>query len=243
MKNLKIDDEIEKILSELEKQKSNLSRELPKINKKIKCLSSKDLDLSLEEIKQKIKDYDYVYFIDQNCKNLDYRESMQAYSLEKTKKPISCCNYYANSRGLGDYLLFLGEFAYRRMNKEDFFPFLNINQFMFKKDYLLKNFEKIKNSNTIIDFVDNKNTAFVSFPLIRLKNITVKEHEMMKRVFAFNFLYQLYSLKARKKLLTSPFVYALLLETIKGKGFMLKAIFETLKDKDKRKKLNTFKKI
>ena len=56
----------------------------------------------------------------------------------------------------------------------------------------------------------------------------------------FNFLFKLFSLQYRKKLFSSIYPYALILEILKGKRFILKAIINTLKDKSKKDKILSF---
>ena len=216
------------------------NRLLSKIDKKAILLSKQDLDLKLYLLKDKIKNYDYVYFKVGWSENLPYREYLQIYSLEKTRKQISCCDYYVSTRFLKDYLRFVTEKAIKYLSKEEFSSFLNLNQIMVTKHFFLKNiknFRKIINGE-YIDFINEKNTAIISLPLIRINKIQNKNYELMRNAFEFEFLFQLFSLKLQKKLFSSVYFYALIFEIFKGKKFIFKVILKTLKDKDKSKKVS-----
>ncbi len=244
IKNYNLKVELIRILKKIQSQDKNFThRELPKINKKILPLSKKDLNLNLDKLKNKLKNYDYVYF-DFGNNSLKYREYLQAYSLEKTKKPISCCNYYVYNNLLGDYLYFLINYAFKLLDKKDFHTLLNINQLMVTKDYFLGNISKFRriSKGEEIDFITKSNTAFVSFPLIRIKKFKFKDYEKMKNVFEFKFLYRLYSLKQAKNPFLIVYSLALLFEVLKGKGFILKHLFSILRDKDKRLKIRSYEK-
>ncbi len=243
IKNYNLDIDLKKLFK-VQSKKDFTHKKLPKINKKITSLSKNDLNLSLEKLKNKLKNKDYIILTDRKCKNLPYRKYLQAYSLEKTRKPMSCCNYYVHSKILGDYLYFITKDAFKNLNKENFSSFLNINQFMVTKDYLLnnlQNFKKILNGKKI-DFITEKNTAIIALPLIRINKTKIKDYETMKKAFIFYFLYKLFSLKIRKKPALFYYIFALSLEILRGKRFILGALMKILKDKDKKNKLNSYKK-
>ncbi len=244
LNNYNLDVEFKKMLEKSKRNKSYKHKGLPKINKKIICLYKKDFNLDLENLKKKIKDYDYVFFNNGKCENLKYRKYLQAYSLEKSGKSISCCDYYVYSKLLGNYLYFFTDNAFQMVNKLQFDSFLNINQIMVTKNYFLKNikmFNEILNGAKI-DFVNKENTIFVSIPLIRINKFKFGEYKIMKKVFQFKFLGKLYSLKYRKKFL-SIYPFVLFFEILKGEIFILKSIVDILKDKDKRERLKSFERM
>lgn len=236
-----LDVELKRIYKELDKKNEGI-KELPKINKKIICLKWGDLFGDFESLKNKIKDHDYIYFKKGKCKNLMYREYLQAFSLEKTKKSISCCDYNVHSRFLGDYLCIFSKRLFKA-NKNEFRSFLNINQLMVTKDYLLKNLELFKKifKGSKIDVINENNTVFISFPLIRLDKCVIMDYKIMKQAYDFNFLYQLYALKYQKKILMKPYIYVLFFEILRGKKFIFKAIQENLNDKSKKERLKGIK--
>jgi len=202
--NYSLDEDFRKIFIELKKKKNpKYHQELPKVEKKVIELKIGDFKKEPEKLKEEIQNFDYVYFSKGQSNDLKYREYFQALSLEKSKKPISCCSYYIHNKFLGDYLLFLGEFAFRKLSKEDFIQLLNINQLMITKEYLFENFKKLKNimlNNEQIDFIQEHNTVFISLPLIRINKISLKKYNDMKIAYGFIFLSQLFSLKNQGKI-------------------------------------------
>jgi len=226
----------------LKTYKNNSHRELPKINKKIFKITEKEIKLNILELKKNLKNYDYVGFQTQDCKELSYRNFFQLYSFEKTGKDISCCNYYVYTKQLGDYLLFLTKAALTLLDKDKFSSLLDINQLIVKKEYFLNNLKRFKAAfnGEKIDFVNAENTAIVSIPLIRIKDFKINDYEAIKKAFSLKFLYQLYSL-AYQKIFFSLYPFALLLEIIKGKTFIFKNIYETVANKNFWVKLDKLK--
>lgn len=236
-----LDVELDKIFKEIHNKNKKLNHKpLPKINKNIFKLSKNDFNLRLECLKNKLKDYDYIYFLKEKSKNLKYRTYLQSYSLEKSGKPISICDYNIYNKNLGDYLHFYAKLIFELENKELFESALDINQIMVTKDYFFNNidlFKKIYQKDRKINFFNKEDIVFVSYPLVRIKKIHIKNYNFMKKVFEFRFLYDLYSLKYRKKLFSKPYIYFLILEILKGKLFILKSIIETLKNKERKSRL------
>ncbi|MBS3078636.1 glycosyltransferase [Candidatus Pacearchaeota archaeon] len=233
-----LDKDLDKIITSLPKIRHN---NLPKIRHKAISLSVEDLKKEKEKIIEKIKDFDYIYFKTKNSEDMEFREYLQIYSLEKTKKQISCCNYYVNSKYLGDYLYFKWDTTMNTLSKEDFNSFLDLSQIMMTKDFFINNLDFIKEiyNGKIIDFINKENTAFISFPLLRLKKISAKDYETMKKSFEFIFLFQLLSLKLQKKFFTL-YPIALLFKILSGNKFILQAIIKNLKDQDKKNKIKAF---
>lgn len=247
IKNYTFDLALKEIFQRVQKEdKKFRHKDFPKLNKRIITLSKEDLRLNNKEIENKLEKYDYIVLSKGKFKNLKYRKYLQAYSLEKTKKPISCCDYYVHSKILGDYIRFPPEGALKALDKQKFSSLLNINQFMITREFFLKNIETFKNvfEKEKIDFITKENTAFVSLPLIRVKKFPSMDYPSLRKALTeFIFLYQLFSLKQQKKMFSSLYFYALLFEIIKGKRFILNAIMNTLKDKDKKEKIKTYKKM
>ena len=212
---------------------------LPKLNKKISVLSENDMNLGIEEIKEKVRNSDYVCFSKNWNESLDFRNFFQAYSLEKSKKPISCCDYYVFSRNLGDYLWFMSKKAFKTIPKQEFDNLLNINQLMITKDYFLKNFSKFKNAfqGKAIDFIDEDNTVFISIPLIRVEKLKTARYKSMKSAFRMKFVDKLYSLSYKKKLFLNGYVYNLLFFGLTKENFILIHIFNMLFNKNNWRKL------
>lgn len=237
LKEHRLDLQLDRAFKEILKKDKIVHKELPKINKKITFIYKKDLKDN-QKIKDKLKDYDYVILNKGFCESLKYRKLLQAYSLEITEKPISCCDYYVYKKRLGDYLYFKTSNSLRAIDKKDFDSLLNINQLMVKKEYFLKNISKFKTafSEDKIDFIDDKNTVFVSFPLVRIKNIKSRNYEVMAKAFSLRFLHNLYGLKSKKVELIR-YLINLSRRAIMGETFLLRAITEVFINKDKRRTL------
>jgi len=215
--------------NELEKDKIR-KLNLPEINKKIITLSDKELILPAEEIEKKLKDFDYVTFSKEKNKSLEYRNYLQAYSLQITKKQISCCDYYVFSKGLGDYLVSMTKEAFNSLSEEDFCKFLNVNQIMVTKSYFLENFNVFKKllSGKKIKLINEENTAFVSIPLVKFKEIPSMNYKSMNKVFHMNFIDDLASIFFQKKIIT-PYIFSFFLAFIKN-DFIRKYLINYLKD-------------
>jgi glycosyltransferase involved in cell wall biosynthesis len=219
-----------------------IHRDLPEFTRRVFYFSERNINKRKEEIKNILKDYEYVSFIKDKSENLNYREFLQIYSIKITKKPISCCDYYVYKKNLGDYLYFQTEPSLRELEKKDFYSFLNISQLLIKKEYFLENLEKFQKAfKGEIDFIDSNNTAFVGFPLVRIKDISVKEYPIMKKAFSFNFFHDLYVSYNTKKIFYTTYLPALILEGLSGKHFIFRYLYESIFNKERLKRLKIYK--
>lgn len=239
-----------KILSEKQTKK-----QLPKMEGELRTVTEEDFDQPLENLKEKFQDADYIDFSKGNNVRSDYKNLFQIYSLEKLEKPISCCDYYIDSFLLGDYLLFYTRFAFDRM-PEKANQFIDINQLVTKKDFFMDNFEIFKKIffNQKNNFLTEDNTAFVSFPLVRIKNLRKISYKDMEKAFEFKFMNILFSKLHKRKFLTfyplsllfksisNPFILKHLYKAVKNnanwdklkvnKGYMKDSIFEKYSKKE-----------
>jgi hypothetical protein len=197
---------------------------------------------SKEEIEKKIKDYDYVDFLIGKFKNSEYKSELQAYSLEKTDKEISCCDYYVSSFGLKDFIVFTSKFAFKRIGN-DANKLININQLMLRKNYFLEHLTDFQNlaDNKNFNLINEENTAFISIPLISIKQLRKIDYEKMKKAFEMRFPNELFSLIYQKKLLTNKYPYFLTIKSLIGNSFIFKYLLELLKDKSSKDKLSVNK--
>ncbi len=205
---------------------------LPKINKKIISLSKEDLNFQEDELKEKLKDYDYICFNNGKCRISSYRNHMQAYSLEKTGKDISCCDYYVYLERLSDLVLFRSEWAYRRA-KEEFPKLLDINQLMVTKKFFLNNISSFNDlfKNKYFFLINQENTIFVSIPLVYIKKLRNISYENMKKAFEMRFTDRLFYLLHKKKLLSDKYLYVLILASLLQKPFILRYLLNSVFNK------------
>lgn len=211
--------------------------EFPKINNKVVSLKREDIN-DFNIVKKKIKDADYVTFFSDEGINSPYRERIQAYSLEKSGKDISCCDYYVHSNYLGDYVLFKAKVAFLKLQKQWFNSLLRSQQLMLKKSYFLNNYNSLRGDiiQNNFNFIKEQNTVFVSIPLVKLSSIPLKNYEKQGIAFQMKFLDKLYSLYYQKRLFTSTYIYNLLIKALFGKRFIFSAIKNVLSDKKKLEK-------
>jgi len=215
--------------------KSKKIKKLPKSNKKIITLTKKNLDEN--DLKKKIEKVDYISF-NINAKNLELKNFFLSRALEVTQKPIVCCDYYVSSLGLKDYMLFSTKFAFKRIGKEAN-KLIVLNQLMIKKDFFLENLSHFKkfSKRKIINLINEENTAFVSIPLIRIKKIKKIGYEKLKKAFEMKFPNKLLSLIHQKKIIINPYLYMLLLKSLFGNLFILRYLFEIIRDKHSKEQL------
>jgi hypothetical protein len=148
------------------------------------------------------------------------------YGLEKTKKDISCCDYYVNTRMLGNYLALHAKHSFNTLNKEQFLHIMNPAQFMIRKKFLIANKDKIQNLLTRknADILTHENTSFVAIPLLQVFYLRKLDDALMEKVFYMKYENVLRALKNQKKLLYDRYLYILVLHGIFGKRFILKQL-------------------
>ncbi len=243
VKNYDFNTELRKYFTQISKKSSFKHRLLPEVKKNQITLAKEDFELSAEELKEKIKNYDYLSFNDGNSDFHSFKEYFQIYSLEKTKKKISCCDYYASSDGLKNYLAFNSFWAFKSLSSDDFQYFQNINQLMVDKNYFLENLEDFRTLfyGKKVDILKEDKTCFISIPLVSINNIKNANYGKMKKAFLMLFVYDLSSKIYQKKLLTSSYFYNLIFSSIThGRWFIIRHLSGSLFNKGK---LKTLKKI
>ena len=217
--------------------------QLPKINDRVIILDEKEVNLSVQDLKKKTKDVDYIAFKTQGADYLDNKNYFQIYSLEKSGKQMSCCDYFVYSEILGNYLMSISNETLTTNSKYFLIPILNINQLMVRKEFFfnnLENFRKLSNG-VVVDFINGENTIFVSFPFVRIKDDEVKfpGYEIMRKSFKMKFMSEIRTLMFQKKLFQSWYLYKLLVKGV-DKPFIIRHLIECFKNKNK---FETFKKI
>jgi len=234
---------LEKAFKEIIKRdKIFIHKSLQQINKKIIYLSEKDITTSFKKLKEKIKRYDYICFKKDPIEISPYRNYLQAYSLEKSEKDISCCDYYVYSNWIGDYMLFMAKRAFHFIPQKDFSMLINLDQLMVKKSFFLKylnNFKEAFNGKSF-NLINERNTVFVSIPLIKIKNLTVVDYPNMREAFRMRFVDKLFSLISQKKIIFSIYPYKLFLYGLLKGRFIIKHLLISLLDSVNWEKLKSF---
>ncbi len=224
---------------------------LPRLKQEFIELSNKDMNLDYSALKEKLKNYHYVCFSYGKSKPDKYKNYLQVYSLEKTKKEISCCEYALQSKNLGRCLAINIYKAFKILKKNDFNGLLNINQVMVTKNYFLKNFEKFKEifKGKQIDIINENNTAFIEIPLVQIEHLSRVNKSYinrlgfnsLKEVFRLNFMIDLFLLFSQKKIFKNFYPYKLFINSIvNGHFFILKCLFSSILSRENRAKLDIF---
>ena len=206
---------------------------LPELKKSVFNITTREIDLGKEKLSFILKKHDYVAFQKGKAEHLKYKNYFQIYSLIKSHKPISCCNYYVRAPIIGDYMLFFANEAASTMDRLKFNALLDINQLLVEKKHFLNNYEQFKSAfhGKIIDFVNHDTTIFVAIPLISLKKTKTKDYDALQKAFGFKFIYRLYSSLYQKRFL-DPYLYAWFFQALTTKPFMMRALIDNLKDKN-----------
>ncbi len=195
-------------------------------------------DLINNNFREKLKNVNYVSILQPGVKPYANKDLFQVYSLIKSKKKISCCDYYVNSPSLGNYMLFKSKLAFNKIGSKKFHLLSNNSQLIFEKKYFIKNFEKIKEYlfDKSKEIMNEKNTIFVSVPLVEVPSVISADYDTIKKAFQMRFLDKLYSIKYKKNIF-SLYPINLFLESLKGKRFILASIKDSLGNKSKINKL------
>jgi hypothetical protein len=216
--------------------KENIWRET---NQKVVTLTEDDFSSNLKE---KLKDFDYVMFKNKNLRYISkLKRDILLRAIFVTGNPISCCDYYVSPVGLKDYMVFSSKFSFKRIGREAN-QLIDANQLMVKKDFFLENEELFKFliKGKPINLINEENTAFVSVPLVSVKNNRKIEYEKIKKAFEMRFQNHLLSLIHQKKLLTSSYPYFLTFKSLRNR-FIFKFMQETIQDKNSQEKLSVNK--
>lgn len=203
---------LEKAFSEIIRDKSEIfGPKLPKENKVI-YLNHQDLTTNKVALKKRLSNFDYICF-DNNSQPLKHKEEIQIYAMNYWNKPISCCDFYANSLLLGDWFIILMRNTFRMLPRDYFLKTLDISQLMVKKDYFLKDIDKFVSlyTRTPVDFINEENTAFVSFPLVRIFGKKILFNKSYNENMSPLFENKLRNLKSNRRLFSSTSFYKLLL--------------------------------
>ena len=142
IKSCNILEEFKNLFKKIMENPDVFLQKFPKINGNIITLARGDMKKSNKEIEKLVDEFDYVSFSDKNSEPLKYKNYLQAYSLNKTKKQISCCDYHVYDKILGNYLTTNVWKAFHLLKRNEFNQMLSLNQIMVTKDYFIENINK-----------------------------------------------------------------------------------------------------
>lgn len=231
LKNFTWESHFTKYFEKIEKEPI-FHKPLPEINRKIVSLTQEDLNLPINELNEKIKSADNISFSNNPMRVNEFKYYMQSYSLYISKKPISCCDYYVESKSLGIYLTLQAKKAFNTLEKKDFYKLLDLNQLMVTKEFFMKNIESFKNifKGGFEEIMTEENVAFVSIPMVNISHFNPIKYESMKIVFKTNFFSKFFSIYHNKKIL-DPYILKFLFSFPVGKKFMIEYTYKRVSDK------------
>jgi len=239
--NYSLEKNLGRIIQRTLKDRKDFKKKLPKINKKTIYLSEDDLRLEPQKLKNKLKDFDYVGFKDRFSEKLDYHEYLQQYSLLKSGKPISICDFFVSRPFLENYMYFDSRDAFKRLDQNKFRNFLNKSQIMVTQKFFIKNISLFKQNNfeKKINF-GKTNVNFVNFPLLKVKKSPKGDLDSIKNAFRLEFIYFLYAMKHHKNPFRKGHLLGILLESLDGVFFIMNEIWDAWRDKDRRAQLEIY---
>lgn len=218
--------EFYRIFSEIEKSVSNPNYLSPYFEDyKVKTLKYDQL----ENLDEDFKDYDYICFLGKESSSLDYREKMQAYTLDKSGAEISICDYYIKDDLIGNYLALYSFHAFKVLDRNSFLKTLNLGQIMVKKEYFLKNIKLFRNFDDRKGDLFKAKYVFIRYPLSEIKmNLDIPYKEMDKISLPL-FENELRSLKIKKEIINSRYTYKTILSAFKGNKYLAYLLKNSLK--------------
>lgn len=224
-KKYNIYSELSGLLKKVHEQRNIPAKSLPIIEKKVITLFEDDFKKEEFFIKNKVREYDYIAFRKGESIFSKTKDYLQSYSLIISKKSISCCDYSVCSRRIGAYLR---SYLFFDFTKENFSPLLNINQIMVTKKFFLSNiseFYKIFHGGKI-RFLNNRNTSFVSIPLVSIYNLKI-DPNLIGRSLYIEIDHNFSSLIYEKRIFLDKYLYNFMIESLFfGKFFLLKDVIK-----------------
>ena len=227
LKNYSLEKEIRQAINSLERiqpKKVHFST-----GKQALYLTVDELKGTNDEIYKKVQDYEYVGFKERGSDALPYKDYLQIYSLEKSGKDISCCDYYVHSRFVGDYLgLLNAHYACKTLDKSHFDSLIFLSQLVVKKGYFIKNLEDFRMyASTKNISLDKNRIAFVSIPLLRVQNLKKIPENLIWGIYKPIFEDKLRPAYNAHGIFASAYLYKLLLFCIfTNKGFIIRRLLK-----------------
>ena len=239
IKKYSSESELKRIFKEIERFGDKVpKKDIPIVRDSLKYLSIKDIRNSKEELKKALKDYSYVSF-KMSGESLPYRELFQITAMKMFNKDISCCDSYLYAKGLGDYLVLYSNLSFKVLKPDEFAKSINLDQLVVKKEFLLSNLERFVafSKGSSIDIINEKNTAFVTRPFVRLYKEPTIPYQTAKKILWSKYENNLKSYRNRKNPLFVVYLSSILLNYLLGNKLALKHINERIFLKVKKNKI------
>lgn len=199
------------------------TKELQSINsrqylkKKLCYIKKEDLGKGKDHLQNKTQNFEYISFEKKGCEALPHRDFFQIYPMAKIKKPISICDLQLSSSIIGDYACLSLEYATKyHKDKKSLYENMDISQFVVEKSFFMKNIKKFEElfNGAVPKFLTDKNSFFISIPLVRTKKIKRIPLRNVKHILFTPLDLNLLVLRNQKKLLKKSYIYRLLFYSI-----------------------------
>ncbi len=175
-------------------------------------LNKDDLQKGQKYLSQKTLGAKYICFKNKDYENVPFRDYFQIYSMELVQKPISVCCAQLSSNIIGDYAFLDTYYSYTYLDKSYFYENTDLAQFMVERNYFLKHINEFASicSGKWSDFINPKNTMFISLPLVRTNKIKRIPLKNIDHILFSTLDLNLLVLRNQKRIFRSSFIYRLL---------------------------------
>jgi len=201
------------------KSKEDKNYSFPNVKNRVIYLDMNQLTkLNKSDLIKLIDGKEYIGFINKS-KNLPFKEEMQIYGINLLNKPMGCCNSYYNSSLIGNYFSASMNFARNSLSKNEFNELFDISQLLVKRDYFMSHINQFKNILLYNhnDFITNKNTSFVNFPLVEIKKSPYINPDKISYTLNLHFEDKFRCLKSDNRLFTNIYTYLFCLKCLINK--------------------------
>lgn len=201
---------------------------LPPLTKKMCSLQREEVAAyNNAELRTRVREAEYVTFCDDESVASPIKGMLQVYGLEKSPEEMSCCDYYLASLSLGSYLAMYAEQIAKSLARKDAASLQMPSQLVVRKSFFLKNLKAFKRACALnsVDFINDKNTTFVSLPLLKVQRHCRIPTDFPENACTYKYEDVLRSLKNQGRLFTSRYLYSLLAYSLFHERFILKRLY------------------
>ena len=216
------------IFSAIAKDLTSQKTQLPPLTKKVCSLWCNEVaTCNYAEIKAKVQDAAYITFRDDTSVASSYKDVLQVYGLEKSPEEMSCCDYYLASPSLGVTLAIYAKQVSKNLKRTEAASLLMPEQLVVRTSFFLKNLKAFKRACALkrVDFVNEKNTTFVSLPLLKVQRRCRIPAHFPENACAYKYEDVLRSLSIQGNLFARPYLYRLLAYSLLNDRFILKRLY------------------
>lgn len=213
------------IFATISRDRTPPKTQLPPLTKKVCSFQCAEVvTWSDAELKAKVRESDYVTFRDDKSVASPYKDVLQVYGLEKSAEKMSCCDYYLASPSLGNVLALYAKQIAKSLSHKEAASLQMPSQLVVRTPFFLKNLKIFKRACALnsVDFINEKNTAFVSLPLLKVQRPCRIPEDFPENACAYKYEDVLRSLVYQKRVFTSPYPYCLVFHSLFHQPYLLR---------------------